>query len=311
MRQIPSDSQARPNGRRSDNAGGGAAGATFRGVDAFASRVADKIGLSFPASRRQAVAGAIRRVMARRHIDDARLLLDQIGARQDLTDELVDEVTVGETCFFRGPAQFRLVRHTILPELRRRQAEGVDIRIWSAGCATGEEPYSLAILCEEDGLSGEVRIAASDISRKALADAMEADYGEWSLRNTGGYLKDRYFRRHGTRFRLRRELAERVRFTSVCLGTDTLPAPEKGLADFDLILCRNVLVYLDAAAVRRIARQLFDCLAAGGWLTTAPADPPLWKLAPFETLTTAAGVVYRRPLNGQDNRNSVAAHGGS
>lgn len=310
MRQNPSDSQARPSGQKSGNAARGAAGA-FRGIDAVASRVADEIGLSFPDSRRQAVAGAIRRVMARRHIDDARLLLDQIGARPDLTDELVNEVTVGETCFFRGPAQFQLVRQTILPELRRRQAAGAQIRIWSAGCATGEEPYSLAILCEEDGLSGKARITASDISRRALADAKVADYGEWSLRNTDRHLKDRYFRRHGRRFLLKRELAQRVRFTSVCLGTDTLPASEKGLADFDLILCRNVLVYLNASAVRRISRQLFDCLVAGGWLITAPADPPLWKLAPFETLNTAAGVVYRRPLNKTRNRNSVGAHGGS
>ncbi len=143
MRQNPSDSQAKPSSQKSGNAARGAAGANFRGIDAVASRVADKIGLSFPDSRRQAVAGAIRRVMARRHIDDARLLLDQIGARQDLTDELVNEVTVGETCFFRGPVQFQLVRQTILPELRRRQAAGAQIRIWSAGCATGRSPIPL------------------------------------------------------------------------------------------------------------------------------------------------------------------------
>jgi chemotaxis protein methyltransferase CheR len=260
---------------------------------AVAEQVARKIGLSVAASRKPALASAIHRVMTRHGIDDASILRDRIGADYDLKEQLLDETTIRETHFFRDPAQFDLLRHTILPQLHRRPRDA-PARIWSAGCASGEEPYSLAMLCEEDGHC--VEIAASDICRKALAEAAEAEYGEWSLRNMGEYLKRRYFLKCGNRYRLRPDLVRRVNFTKVSLGFDKLPAPTEGLADFDLILCRNLLVYLDADDVARISRQLFACLAEGGWLLTAPSDPPLWKHARFETSITHAGVVYRKPI---------------
>ncbi|HXV29647.1 MAG TPA: protein-glutamate O-methyltransferase CheR [Sinorhizobium sp.] len=253
--------------------------------------VARQIGLSVAASRKAALASAIHRVMARHGIDDAGIFRDRIGADDRLKEQLLDEATVRETHFFRDPAQFALLRHTILPH---RHPADAPARIWSAGCASGEEPYSLAILCDEDGHSAQ--IAASDICRNALTKAAEAEYGDWSLRTMGEYLRRRYFLKCGSRYRLRRDLARRVRFTKISLGFDALPAPERGLADFDLILCRNVLVYLDTDDVARIARQLFACLADGGWLLTAPSDPPLWKHARLETSITSAGVVYRKPM---------------
>lgn len=260
----------------------------------LAEQAACRVGLSFSASRKGAVASAIDRLMARRGIGDSRSFLDRLGLDDDLTDEVIAAITVGETHFFRGADQFRLIRQTIVPELRRRQSEGFPVRIWSVGCATGEEPYSLAILCDEEGLLDDVRITAADVSRRALATAKTAEYGEWSLRNTDSELRERYFTSREGRFRLNERLRRQVDFAHLNLGADELPAPERGLGDFDLILCRNVLVYLDASALRRIARQLLACLTDGGWLLTAPTDPPLWKYAPFETSITPTGVVYRR-----------------
>ncbi|AUX77604.1 CheR family methyltransferase [Sinorhizobium fredii] len=269
----------------------------------LAGEVACRVGLSVPASRQGTVASAIARIMARRGIDDSSLLLRRLGLDQDLTDDVIAAVTVGETHFFRGPEQFQLIRQEILPELTRRP-DGAPARIWSVGCATGEEPYSLAILCDEEGLLEEVRICAVDISRRALGTARAAEYGEWSLRNTDRRLKERYFTACDDRFRLSERLRPQVDFAVLNLGEADLPAPEKGLADFRLILCRNVLVYLDASKVPRIARQLFACLADRGWLLTAPTDPPLWKYAPFETCITPAGVVYRRMMARGDARKS-------
>ncbi|AIM01883.1 protein-glutamate O-methyltransferase CheR [Sinorhizobium meliloti] len=272
----------------------------------LAEQVAGRIGLSFPASRKETVASALDRVMVRRGIGEGRLLLDRLGSDEDLTEDVISAVTVGETHFFRGPEQFELIRQTILPELLRRRPEGSPLRIWSIGCATGEEPYSLAILCEEEGLLDGVRIDAADISRRALAAAKAGDYGEWALRNTGPRLRQRYFTSCEGRFRLNEQLRRQVDFAHLNLGTDALPAPEKRLSDFDLILCRNVLVYLEASAVRRIARQLLDCLSDGGWLLTAPTDPPLWKYAPFETSITPAGIVYRRIMAPDTRKSSTA-----
>ncbi|MDK1490893.1 CheR family methyltransferase [Sinorhizobium sp. 7-81] len=266
----------------------------------LAEQAAHRVGLSFPASRKGAIASAIARLMVRRGIGDSRTFLDRLGLDEDLTDDAVAAMTVGETHFFRDPAQFQLIRQTILPELRRRRSDGAPARIWSLGCATGEEPYSLAILCDEEGLLENVRISAADISRRALVTAKAAEYGEWSLRNTDHKLRKRYFTSCEERFRLHERLRRQVEFTQLNLGTDELPAPERNLADFDLILCRNVLVYLDAIAVRRIARQLFACLVDGGWLLTAPTDPPLWQYAPFETSITPAGVIYRHMMAHSD-----------
>lgn len=272
----------------------------------LAEQVAGRVGLSFSASRKETVASAIDRVMVRRGIGEGRLLLDRLGSDEDLTEDVISAVTVAETHFFRGPEQFELIRQTILPELLRRRPEGSPLRIWSVGCATGEEPYSLAILCEEEGLLDGVRIDAADISRRALAAAKTGDYGEWALRNTGPRLRQRYFTSCEGRFRLNEQLRRQVDFAHLNLGTDALPAPEKRLSEFDLILCRNVLVYLEASAVRRIARQLLGCLSDGGWLLTAPTDPPLWKYAPFETSITPAGIVYRRIMAPDTRKSSTA-----
>nr|WP_234895136.1 protein-glutamate O-methyltransferase CheR [Sinorhizobium meliloti] len=272
----------------------------------LAEQVAGRIGLSFSASRKETVASAIDRVMVRRGIGEGRLLLDRLGSDEDLTEDVISAVTVAETHFFRGPEQFELIRQTILPELLRRRPEGSPLRIWSVGCATGEEPYSLAILCEEESFVDGVRIDAADISRRALAAAKAGDYGEWALRNTGPRLRQRYFTSCEGRFQLNERLRRQVDFAHLNLGTDALPAPEKRLSDFDLILCRNVLVYLEASAVRRIARQLLGCLSDGGWLLTAPTDPPLWKYAPFETSITPSGIVYRRIMAPDTRKSSTA-----
>ncbi|WP_151613836.1 CheR family methyltransferase [Sinorhizobium alkalisoli] len=262
--------------------------------DVVAAEIARQMRLSVATSRSPALVAAVQRVMSRHGITDLHRLRDRIAADDALREEVLDEVTVRETHFFRDSKQFELLRHTILPHLCRPRASA-PARIWSAGCASGEEPYSLAILCAEDGHS--VRISASDISMKALAEAAEAEYGEWSFREMGEYLKRRYFLQRGDRYRLRPDVARSVRFTQVNLGFDRLPAPDRGLAGFDLILCRNVLVYLDAADLMRVAEELFTCLAEGGWLLTAPTDPPLWRYASFQTATTGAGLVYRKPMH--------------
>ncbi|ABR63892.1 protein-glutamate O-methyltransferase CheR [Sinorhizobium medicae] len=272
----------------------------------LAEQVAGRIGLSLPASRKRAVASAIDRMMVQRGIGEGRSLLARLGFDEDLTDEAISAVTVAETHFFRGPDQFQVIRQAILPELLRRRPDGSPLSIWSLGCATGEEPYSLAILCDEDDLLDDVRISAADVSRRALVTAREAEYGEWALRNTGPRLRQRYFDASGGRYRLNERLRRQVDFAHLNLGADALPSPQSGLADFDLILCRNVLVYFEASAVSRIAGQLLACLSDGGWLLTAPTDPPLWKYAAFETSITPAGVVYRRMARSKIQKNSTA-----
>jgi chemotaxis protein methyltransferase CheR len=114
------------------------------------------------------------------------------------------------------------------------------------------------------------------------------------MRDTPLGFKERYFTRHGDRFRLHTRLKELVAFHRLNLETDERPGSRKATDGFDLIFCRNVLMYYDKDAVAHLSRRLFDCLEDGGWLVCGPSDPPLWEHAPFETETTAAGVIYLR-----------------
>ncbi|MDZ5696192.1 CheR family methyltransferase [Chelativorans sp. M5D2P16] len=225
---------------------------------------------------------------------DPALLLERLEFDPTLTGEIVSEMTVGETYFFRDPGQFDLIRDEVLPELQRARPAGLPLKIWSAGCSTGEEAYSLAVLAEEMGLGDKVQITGTDVSGSALQKAAAARYGRRSLRGGASNRMSPYLVPCGEQLRVSEHLRSRIRFDNFCLGRDELPSPAQGLADLDLIVCRNVLIYLTPDMVERIARQFYQCLGTGGCLLLGPSDPPLWEYAPFTTFTARAGVLYRR-----------------
>jgi chemotaxis protein methyltransferase CheR len=170
-------------------------------------------------------------------------------------------------------------------------------RVWSAGCASGEEAYSLAIVFEEQFLRDSLHLVATDVSREALAKARAARYGAWSMRNATDEWTTRYFRPvPGKRFELVERVRRQVVFQYLNLARDEYPSFMTGVWGNDIILCRNVLIYLDKETVRAVARRLFDTLADGGWLITGPSDPPLGDYAPYEMVTTDAGVFYRKNI---------------
>ena len=233
--------------------------------------------------------------MAAAGIRDPGKYLERLKENPALLDDLISELTIGETYFFREPGHFALVRDEIIPEVRRLRGAEHILRVWSAGCASGEEPYSLAILFEEMGLVESVRILATDISRTALARAQQAAYGSWSLRGEGARLIGSYLRRSGSRFELAERFRRRVEFAYLNLAQDSYPTFATSTYGMDLILCRNVLIYLDAKTIRLVAQRLYESLAEGGFLITGPADPALAGYAPFEARMTSAGFVYRKP----------------
>ncbi len=266
----------------------------------LAERIAANIGLRFPEPRQAQFSSAIRRVMSTHRVD-ADGLLPRLSWDDVLVQDLVSELAIGETHFFRNAGQFAFIRDEILPELRRRSAGG-PIHICSIGCSTGEEPYSLAILCAEAGLSNEVQITGFDIRRDALAHARLGQYGAWSLRNVAPDVRQRYFATSGQRFRLTSSIVSQVRFGVLDAATEKATWPIAGREGYDLVLCRNVLVYYKQPAVSRIGRNLFECLSQGGWLITAPVDPLISEIAPFVTTTTETGVVYRRSPDAEQTR---------
>lgn len=267
--------------------------------EALARLLEARTGLIFIPSRLTDLESGTRRAMARSRISDLGEFLRLLEGDRIPLDDLIAEITVGETYFFRDPAQFDFIRRDVLPEINRLRGLSHTLRAWSAGCSSGEEAYSLAILLEEEGMAEGARIMATDLSRVALAKAREGAYGSWSFRAAGQAFTDRYFHPAGERWAIDDRFHRRVRFEYHNLALDTYPSLGSGIWGMDLVLCRNVLIYFDHETVRKVSRRLLESLADGGWLITGPSDPPLGDWVPCETVVTAAGVFYRRGVNGE------------
>ena len=265
--------------------------------------VAQRSGMVFAPNRRLEAEAGIARAMKEAAQPDAAAYLALVCRDSVALDELVDEVTVGETHFMRDPAQMEQIRRDVLPALQSRRADTAP-RVWSAGCATGEEAYSLAILLEEEGLAEGALVLGTDLSAAALAKARAGSYSDWSMRGVTGQFLEGYFRHVRRRRVLVDRIRRKVRFERLNLvGAEDYATA--GAYAMDLILCRNVLIYFDHETAGRIAARLFQCLAEGGVLLTAGADPLLGEYAPFEVEVTRVGLVYRRPRAGAAR--SVAA----
>jgi chemotaxis protein methyltransferase CheR len=205
-----------------------------------------------------------------------------------LLDALLSAVLVGETFFFREPQHFQLVRDVIAARPAQARA-GLGLSAWSAGCASGEEAYSLAATLRAVSGGRPVDVLGTDLSVRALARAKEGTYGKWSRREAGPMLYPIGVV-DGDTLRVHDELRSAVRYARHNL-LDPPPVPPGG---FDVVMCRNVFVYLHAEAARRVARHLCDALAPDGLLIVgtfaAIDDPALVPVGPRE-----AGAYARRP----------------
>ena len=263
-------------------------------IECIVQQVCTRSGLFFRESQRETVEQGIRQAMERANQPGLAEYARHLERHARLFDELMIELTVGETYFFRDTGQMEFIRHDIVPEISARRGPGHLIRVWSAGCATGEEPYSLAMLFTEAGLAEWVHILGTDISRRSLERAENAHYGEWSLRGDGAKVARNYLRHEGNRYHVDPKIRSRVQFEYLNLALDVYPSSITGTRDLDLILCRNVLIYFDRETIASVARRFHDALAPGGWIVTAAGDPSLESHAPLETVNTTAGVFYRR-----------------
>ncbi|MCC6207493.1 MAG: protein-glutamate O-methyltransferase CheR [Gammaproteobacteria bacterium] len=211
----------------------------------------------------------------------------------DELHELVNAITTNLTSFFREPYHFDYLRDTVLPELLRSNAQSRRIRIWSAGCSTGEEPYSIAMVLRDALPSGEgwdARILATDIDSNVLAKAQEGIYQE--ERATG--VPERYLRRgfrkgqgdHAGMLRVGDEVRSLITFRQLNLMKDW---PMHG--PFDVIFCRNVVIYFDKPTQRRLFDRYADILVDGGHLFIGHSET-LFKVS--ERFTLIGRTIYRK-----------------
>lgn len=253
-----------------------------------------RAGLVFQTLRRPTVEAAAVRVMRRIGVakpDTFVTLTAQDGA---VFDDLMAEVTIGETYFFRESGHFDLLRGEILPGFRRMHGDERPFRAWSAGCSTGEEPYSLAIVLREAGLPFDV--VGTDVSRARLAAARRGEYRRWSFRGVPETTIERYFRRTAEdTFVLSPDVRRDVDFRYLNLKSDCYPSMPSGVWGMDFIFCRNVLIYFDRDTIAYVAASMMATLAEGGWIILGATDPPLNEYVACTVVQTQSGLAYRRP----------------
>ncbi|GAB6886822.1 protein-glutamate O-methyltransferase CheR [Desulfothermus okinawensis JCM 13304] len=189
-------------------------------------------------------------------------------SRRKELEKLYSVVTTNETSFFRNEPQLKVFQNIILPEVINRKKTVKKLRIWSAGCSTGEEPYTIAIILHEV-LKGEIKnwdikITANDISADVIRAAKRGIYGEYSLRTTPGFIKARYFDVISEgRYKIKREVQQLVEFKQINL-VDGLQIRQ--IDKSQVVFCRNVIIYFDDVAKKKVINFIYDNLEPGGYL---------------------------------------------
>jgi chemotaxis protein methyltransferase CheR len=263
-------------------------------------------GLAFDDSRRDSLAYSVNERMRASGCasvaDYLRLLAAPSGAAE--RQALLDEVTIPETHFFRNPPQIRALRQHVLPELMRQAAGRRRLRIWSAGCSTGEEPYTIAMLVRElipANAGWDVKIIATDISTRALTSARAGRYRERSFVMTDPVDRQRFFvlDADSRAYVVRPEVRELVEFRHHNLVADPPPF-EPGEAD--LILCRNVTIYFDRETTKRLMTRMHTTLRDGGYLFLGHAET-LWQISSdFSLVSLGDAFLYRRQSEDGERR---------
>jgi len=224
-------------------------------------------------------------------------LLGSPGGDEELR-RLLPLVTVGKTSFFRDERQFQALR-ALLPGLRERpRGGGSPLRVWSAGCATGEEPYSIAMTCAEAGFEpAELELLATDVNPEAVAAAARGLYEARRVREVPQPLLGRHFDREGDAWRVRASLRRYVTAIRPHNLVSTLfPAP--GYGAWDVIFCRNVIIYFDTPTTQRVLEQLLQALVPGGYLFLGYSESLFRLFDGFELTEVAGAFLYRKPEAG-------------
>ena len=222
--------------------------------------------------------------------------------RSDLggeVEQFINAFTVNETYFYREEHQLRCLTADLLPRRIAAKPRHEPVRIWSIPCSTGEEPYSIAMWMLEtwpDVDAWDVEIVGSDIDTDVLEAARAGLYGQRALMRLTPELIGKYFEPVvGDRWQILRDLRESVRFSTA----NVMQAGETGLnGRFDVIFCRNMLIYFDDTSRRLAAENLFESLAPGGYICLGHTES-MSRISPlFEVCRYADAIVYRRPLEG-------------
>ncbi len=213
---------------------------------------------------------------------------------QGMHEILANHLSVGETYFFRERRSLEILEEEILkPLLRSRRENERRLRIWTAGCCTGEEAYTIAIMLDRlipDVKDWNITILATDFNPTFLRKAVVGIYGEWSFRDTPGWLRERYFSKSkGGRFEIHPRIRKMVSFSYLNFARDIYPSLSNNTSAMDVILCRNVMMYFSAEKAKQVVGNFYRALVDGGWLIVSPTEGSNMLLSPIHAGRVSGG----------------------
>jgi chemotaxis protein methyltransferase CheR len=267
----------------------------------FSKLVQERFGLHFPEKRRADLERGVQQAYASStcsNLDEFYRLLQDPSSSVVETDRLINALTVSESHFFRDAGQFDALYSHVLPDIIGRRRAVRTLRIWSAGCASGQEPYSIAILLREllpDVDQWAITILGTDINAEGLDRARKATYGHWSFREERAkQWRKRYFKRQNGNYTLVPEVRRMVTFARLNLAQDNYPSQKTNTTLMDLVICRNVTIYFNAAVTAAIIERFYDALTNDGWLTVGHAEYSLHTYRRFQAHNFPGAVLYQR-----------------
>lgn len=263
--------------------------------------VIETTGLSYYEDKDRDLARAVARALGGTMFRSVSKYLAELSASEGgALDRLVEELTIGETFFFRHTEMFDALREYVFPEIHARKGTQKHLRIWSAGCSVGAEPYSLSILLRQDLAhrfhDWSIEIIGTDINRRFLRMAREATYEAWALRGMSEEALRSCFERRGKKWVLKGQFTEGVTFQQHNLVRDRFPSLGNNLFALDLVICRNVMIYFTHETVRQLAEQFHQSLVPGGWLAVGHAEPHTEIFRAFRTVNAPGAILYQRNL---------------
>ena len=215
--------------------------------------------------------------------------------RDEELASIIDVLTVNETYFFREQSQLKTFSDEILPELRDVNRDKKRLRIWSAGCSTGEEPYTIAMLVLENGrfYGWNIEIFGSDINQRVLQVARSGIYRKNSFRTTEPYFVNKYFKEEDSLFKISDNVKQHVNFSHLNLLD---PLKVRLVGTMDVIFCRNVLIYFDQMSRKKVVEIFHERLLDGGYLLLGHAESLINLSTAFTLRHFKHDMVYQKPL---------------
>ncbi len=265
-------------------------------------RVNELLGLHFSENQWDGLERRLQKAAAALHMEYKLDKMDRWIAQPRIPHNqleiLIEHLTICETYFLREKTALQLLTEEIIPTVEALTKTGEKrLNIWCAACSTGEEAYSIAITLREalpNPDQWEITLLGTDLNARALAKARRGEYSAWSFRDTPETIKQRYFTKSEKTLLISPDIKKMVQFSQHNLATDAFPASNDGSKQWDVIFCRNVLMYFSPDVIKRITQKMYDILKTDAWFITSQVELNDEYFNAFQRVMFQNGIFYRK-----------------